>query len=189
MSSNFLHYLITDPQYYGSTAQTISQKLNEVFKHHRVDFACFRDKQSKDFEALAQAFIDSCKQHNISKTILNNELDIAIKLKAHGVHLTSLQFELIQKAKEAGLFTIISCHNEDEIKKAMELNADAITYSPIFDTPNKGAAKGIQALSSVCENYTIDVIALGGITHSKHLEQIQQTPAKGFASIRYFIKK
>lgn len=187
MSSNFIHYLITDPQYYGSTVQTISQKLNEVLKQHHVDFACFRDKQSKDFEALAQAFIDTCKQHNISKTILNEKLDIAIKLNVYGVHLTSLQFELIPKAKEAGLFTIISCHNEQEIQKAMKLNADAITYSPIFDTPNKGAAKGVEALTAICQQYPIDVIALGGITHSMHLKQIQQTPAKGFASIRYFV--
>ncbi|RXJ57677.1 thiamine phosphate synthase [Candidatus Marinarcus aquaticus] len=187
MSSNFIHYLISDPQYYGSTPKSISQKLNEVFKQHRVDFACFRDKQSSDFEILAQAFIDTCHQNNISKIILNNELGVAIKLKAYGVHLTSQQFHLIPKAKKAGLYTIISCHNEKEIQKAIELNADTITYSPIFDTPNKGAAKGVTHLKAVCKKYDIDVIALGGITNKNHVEMIQQSLAKGFASIRYFV--
>ena len=104
-----------------------------------------------------------------------------------GIHLTSLQFDKIEKAKEAGLKTIISCHTFEEIEKAVQLKADMVTYSPIFFTPNKGEPKGIEKLCEAVEKYDIDIIALGGIIGENDIEEVKDSGAKGFASIRYFI--
>ena len=105
------------------------------------------------------------------------------------MHLTSNQFEDIKRAKENKLFTMISCHTEDEIILAKKLDADAITYSPIFNTPNKGAVKGIAKLKDMVDKYQdkhFKIIALGGIIDENHTEKIKQIKAYGFASIRYF---
>jgi len=40
---------------------------------------------------------------------------------------------------------------------------DFITYSPIFKTPHKGQAKGIEDLKKMVLRYNVKIIALGGI--------------------------
>ena len=110
------------------------------------------------------------------------------KINAHGVHLTSKQFNDIQKAKDLDLYTIISCHNFTDIENAQKKHINAVTYSPIFTSPNKGEPKGIAELRELVRAYEdLDIIALGGITSKKNIELISKTKAYGFASIRYFI--
>ncbi|WP_298749836.1 thiamine phosphate synthase [uncultured Arcobacter sp.] len=186
MEDNFNYYLITDPKYYTNNKTTFKEKLENTLANKRVDIACFRDKISTNYEELAKVFLHTCKKFNIKQIILNENLELAIKLNC-GIHLTSKQFDKIKLAKDANLFTIISCHNEEDIKKAIQNNADAITYSPIFETPNKGKAKGVDELKEVNEKYPIKIIALGGIIDESHINQIKACKTDGFASIRYFI--
>ena len=128
------------------------------------------------------------EEKNIKKILLNGNYLIANKLKATGVHLTSTQFDDISKAKELGLYVIISCHTFEDIEKALENQADAVTYSPIFETPNKGTPKGIEALKEVVDKYpNINIIALGGIINDEQIKEMSKTKAYGIASIRYFV--
>jgi thiamine-phosphate pyrophosphorylase len=186
MNQDFNYYLITDPTYYTNNKTTFKEKLVSVLNNNRVDIACFRDKISPNYEELANIFISTCKKFNIKQIILNENLDLAIKLNC-GIHLTSKQFDKIKIAKEANLYTIISCHNEEDIKKAIQEKADAITYSPIFPTPNKGESKGVKVLKDIQKKYNIKIIALGGIINDLQIKQIQDCQVHGFASIRYFV--
>jgi thiamine-phosphate pyrophosphorylase len=187
MNQIFNYYLITDPKYYSSDKNIFKEKLEDVLTNKRVDMACFRDKESSNYEELANIFISTCKKFNLKQIILNKNLELAINLNC-GIHLTSQQFDKIKIAKEKKLYTIISCHNEKDIEKAIEEKADAITYSPIFYTPNKGEAKGIKVLEDMQKKYKIKIIALGGIIDNSQIKQIQDCQVFGFASIRYFIK-
>ncbi|MCT7561398.1 thiamine phosphate synthase [Aliarcobacter butzleri] len=181
-------YLITDPNYYTNDEITFKQTLSNAFEKHKVDFACFRDKQSNNFEALAKTFIETCCEKNIENIYLNSNILLAKKLGFNGVHLTSTQFEDIKKAKELNLKIIISCHNIKDIETARKYEADYITYSPIFDTPNKGEAKGIKDLELILNRFKdMKIIALGGIIDENQVSKIEKTKAYGFASIRYFI--
>ena len=183
-----INYLITDPKYYSNDLIFFEEKLIEVFKNKKVDMACFRDKESKNFKSLAKIFIKVCKKFNIKRVLLNGDYVLAKELGANGVHLTSKQFEHIQKAKDLNLYTIISCHNIEDIKNAKNNNIDAITYSPIFKTLNKGEPKGVSKLKDIIENNKdLNIIALGGIVDDETLRLVSQTNAYGFASIRYFI--
>ena len=180
-------YLITDPQYYSCDVSIFKYTLQNILLTKEIDFTCFRDKTSSNIEELATVFCQTCKKNNIEKYFINTHIDLAAKLGATGVHLTSAQFDKIQQAKDLNLEVIISTHNEDEIQKAIDNNADMITYSPIFFTPNKGEPKGIQNLEQISNKYSIPIIALGGIIDNTHVEKIKQTSAIAFASIRYFI--
>jgi len=183
-----IKYLITDPKYYTNDEKKFEEILINVLNKHQIEIACFRDKESSNFEELAKIFIKICKEKNIKEILLNGNYLVAHKLNATGVHLTSTQFDDIKKAKELGLYVINSCHTLEDIKKAIEYHADTITYSPIFETPNKGLPKGIESLNKAVDKYPdIDIIALGGIINEKQIEQISKTKAYGFASIRYFI--
>lgn len=182
-----LHYLITDPQYYTSNPVTFQKVLTKVLTTHNVNIACFRDKTSSNFKQLASIFIQVCKKFNIKHILLNTHYKLAYELGATGVHLTSSQHNDIQDAKALKLFIIASCHTQNEIQYMEEQNIDMVTYSPIFDTPNKGIPKGITILNDITNTSSIPIIALGGIISQEHITQIKTTKAVGFASIRYFI--
>ncbi|MFA6788710.1 MAG: thiamine phosphate synthase [Arcobacteraceae bacterium] len=187
MENAFLSYLITDPKYYSSNPKQFREKLIHALDSHPVNMACFRDKESSNFEVLAKIFVDTCRDFQVETILINGNYALASKLDATGVHLTSEQFDDITQAKAKNLFVVISCHSFEEIKKAQDLHADAVTFSPIFDTPNKGKAKGIDLLKEATQLYNIDIIALGGIINKEEIQKIKKAKAKGFASIRYFI--
>jgi thiamine-phosphate pyrophosphorylase len=122
-----------------------------------------------------------------AKKIIHSDVEAATRLKAYGVHLRSDQFESIATAKANGLFVVISTHTLKEAKLAQSLGADALTFSPIFDTPDKGTPKGVGVLETVVNSVDIRVIALGGIVSQEHIRLLQNIPKLyGFASIRYF---
>lgn len=184
---NLKQYLITDPKYYSNDVKKFKEKLNKALTNNKVVLACFRDKTSKNYQELAEVFIHTCKEHKIKTILLNENYVLAKRLGAHGVHLTSKQFDKIEKAKQLDLFTIISCHNINELQKAQEKFVNAVSYSPIFDTPNKGAIKGIEDLKKVKAMFDMKIIALGGIISEQEVKSLENLGLYAFASIRYFI--
>ena len=176
-------YLITDPAYYSKSLSV----LEDVLLRHRPDHALYRNKESSDYKKGALRFLEICSGFESLKPMLHGDVDLAFSLGAYGVHLTSLQFTEIKKAKEVGLFTVISCHSEMEMLKAQKLGADAVTFSPIFSTPNKGEPKGLAELQRMVDKISIPIIALGGITTAKEVKAVESTGCYGFASIRYFV--
>ncbi|WP_026804057.1 thiamine phosphate synthase [Aliarcobacter lanthieri] len=184
---NLKSYLITDPKYFSNEPIVFKQTLENILKIHKIDFACFRDKISSNVEELAKIFLNSCKEYKIEKIFLNSNIELAKKLGFDGVHLNSQQFDKIEFTKTLNLISIISCHNFEELKIANDKKIDFVTYSPIFDTPNKGKAKGIENLKSAIKEFqNLKIIALGGILNKHQIYEISQTNAYGFSSIRYF---
>ena len=177
-------YLITDVNYYAD----LSSSLQKVLEKQPVDFALYRDKENPDYPQHARVFIDLCSQYAKIKAMLHGDITLAARLGAYGVHLTSLQFNEIKSAKEQGLFTVVSCHSEEEVLTAERLGADAVTYSPIFSTPNKGTPKGLAELQRMVDKMRLPIIALGGITTKEQVKAVEATGCFGFASIRYFVE-
>jgi thiamine-phosphate pyrophosphorylase len=187
----FYTYLITDPKYYGTDMEIFEQSLKSVLENFSIDMVCFRDKETKDIKPLAKKCLEITKYYGIKKTLLNGNIKLAYELGFDGVHLTSMQFENIVDAKENALYTLISTHNEEEIKEAKEKKADGVTYSPIFFKEKKAEPKGCQNLKSMIEKFqedSFDIFALGGITTKKNLEEVKKTACKGFATISYFFE-
>jgi len=174
-------YLITDPKLFGDTAETLRTTLSLAIAEHSPDLVCLRDKSSKKYADLAEVFLKIPGKH---KALLHGDVDLAITLEAYGVHLSSLQFDEITRAKEAGLYVIASTHSYEEALAAKE--ADAITYSPIFYSPNKGIPKGLEDLKEITGKIDTNIFALGGITSKEEIKQVETCGVYGFASIRYF---
>jgi len=180
-------YLITDPRYY-TDIESFKKYLENIYSSKKVDFACFRDKENRFFEKYAKIFVKISKSFSINKIIIHREIEIAKKLEADGVHLTSSQISQIPYAKSSGLFTVVSTHSLQEAKLAYELKADAITYSPVFYSPGKGEPKGEEKLREIVKKVNVKCFALGGITGEKEIEICKNCGCYGFASIRYFSK-
>ncbi len=179
-------YLITSREFYTDTPAIFRNILHEQFAEHMPTYALYRDKSNPNYDIQAAHFIEVCSQFEDIKGFIHRDVALAKKLNAIGVHLTSTQFDEIKYAKSLGLEVIISTHTKEEVLKAEELGADAVTYSPIFATPGKGEPKGIEDLKELLSTCRVKVFALGGIVEALHVEQIEQTPCYGFASIRYF---
>ena len=184
-----IKYLITDPKYYTNNPQKFTKILTDVLNNHNINMICFRDKTSSNFEQLAKITLDIAKKYNIEKILLNGNISLAKKLGFDGVHLQSTQYSNIKDAKKYNLFTIISCHTFEDIKQAQTLDANMVTFSPIFDTPNKGESQGIKVLNNMINEFDIPIIALGGIVTKWHIEQLEKYSIKAYASIRYFVNE
>jgi len=179
-------YLITSQEFYGITPSSFRSKLHSQIKKHAPSYVLYRDKTNTHYDELAAVFADVCKGYEGLKCFVHQDVDLAKRLGVSGVHLTSAQFNEIKRAKSMGLFVIVSTHTKDEVLKAQELGADAVTYSPIFTSPGKGEPKGVEELKELLDICKIKVFALGGIVTKEHVEKIERSKAYGFASIRYF---
>jgi len=176
-------YAITDSSTLDFTT------LEDDLKHFatQANMIVYRDKACKAYAQNAKIFLAHAK--GFEKVLLHSDYLLAAKLQADGVHLTSKQWDNISKAKALGLFVIVSTHTKDEALKAETLGADMITFSPVFDTPNKGKPVGIEVLSEIVSCVDIPVLALGGILTQDQIDSCVDVGAEGFASIRYFERK
>lgn len=111
--------------------------------------------------------------------IINDRLDIALAVKADGVHLGQDDLPLIAARKLAPELLIgISTHSPEEALQAQADGADYINIGPIFPTKTKmgvGHALGPDAIALIQKNTEIPFTVMGGINESN----IDQVIAKG----------
>lgn len=174
-------YLITDPSFYNSNT------ILEIIKTKNPDYICLRDKTTNNYKNLATEFKKIIKNINI-KDVLHTDYKLAYELGCYGVHLPSIAFDDIQKAKALDLKVIVSTHSLEEALHVEKLGADYITFSPIFYTPNKGIPKGLEKLKEINDKINIRCFALGGIIDDEQINSCAKIGTYGFASIRYFTK-
>lgn len=177
-----VRYAITDRT--NLSFVSLENDLARIAK--QADMILYRDKSNPSYVQSAELFLKEARKHTFKKILLHGEIELAKNLKADGVHLTSLQIEMIPKSKEHGLFTVVSCHTQSEAKRAEVLGADMITYSPIFESPGKGKPLGLGALEELHGIISLPIIALGGILTQTQIDACQEAGASGFASIRFF---
>ena len=118
--------------------------------------------------------------------MVNDRTDIALTAGAEGVHLTttSLPARVVRPFVPAGFLVGVSTHDLAEVSAAVDDGADFAVFGPIFDTPGKAPAKGIEALKEACSNaIPLPVLALGGVD-SRNWRAVLAAGAAGFAAIR-----
>jgi len=182
-----ISYLITDPAFYGSTPQALEVSLKHAIAMFQPQWVLFRDKQTNHYEELAQCAVAVAKAAGVEHQLIQNSDTLAKKIGATGVHVDSRSFARIEAVKRSGLLCVASTHNRLEIEASID--ADYITYSPIYASPNKGKPKGLEDLNEKTVKMPNRVIALGGIVSNEQVEACRNAGAIGFASIRYFVKR
>ncbi len=100
--------------------------------------------------------------------IVNDHPDLAVMVKADGVHLGQDDYPVIAVRKLVGKDMIIgvSTHSPQQYNKAVEEGADYAGVGPLFPTNTKDnvmAAVGIEYLKWVVKNKKIPFVAIGGI--------------------------
>ena len=84
-----------------------------------------------------------------------------------------------------GFIVGVSTHTAEEIEKAKKGGADFAVFGPIYETPGKESATGLDNLKDIVRTAdSFPVIALGGVDKT-NFRDVLDTGATGFAAIRF----
>ncbi|MDQ3181009.1 MAG: thiamine phosphate synthase [Acidobacteriota bacterium] len=138
----------------------------------------------KDFYAQAKEVLEIARKY-VVKIIINDRVDIALTLKADGVHLGQDDLSPEHARKILGDKAIIgfSTHNLKQAVEAMKFPIDYVATGPVFATrtkKNSDAVIGVEGVIKVREAIgDFPLVAIGGI----NLENFQEVLDAGADSV------
>lgn len=125
-----------------------------------------KDKPKREQLAECQALMLLAKQYKAC-FIVNDHVDIALAVDAHGVHLGQDDMPIASVRNIAPHLIIgVSTHNMSQVHQAVEDGADYIGVGPMYPTTSKKHlehCEGINFLRQVEAEVTIPYVAIGGI--------------------------
>ena len=128
----------------------------------------------RDFYESAAEAVEIAKPRG-ARIIINDRVDIALALKADGVHLgqDDMPPEMARSILGDSAIIGFSTHSVEQARGAMNLPVDYIAYGPIFPTQTKEDPDEVVGLESLCEvrDATGDrpLVAIGGINENNLL--------------------
>lgn len=137
------------------------------------------------FTNLANKVKKICDEFNI-KLIVNDNVNVAMNVNAHGIHLGQNDIELVDCIKLLGKNKVfgVSVENEVQALKAWKNGASYIGVGTIFPTNTKLDAKTIslETLNKIIKTVDIPVVAIGGINTS-NLSKLKDLNLAGIAVV------
>jgi thiamine-phosphate pyrophosphorylase len=138
-----------------------------------------REKQmpALDFYEQARAAMAIAERNGV-KLIINDRVDVALAVHAHGVHLgpDDMPPEAARELLGAEAIIGYSTHNVQQAVSALSLPIDYIATGPIFQTSTKTdtshvlGLEGLRAVRHAIRNFPL--VAIGGITRVNAAEVI-----------------
>ena len=174
-------YAITDRHWLNG------RSLKEVVKESLdggVTFLQLRDKNSDDETFLQEAaeLQELCRDYKVP-LIINDNVEIALKMNADGVHVGQSDMEAGAVREKLGPDKIlgVSARTVEQALLAQERGADYLGVGAVFATGSK-AELPHETLKAICEAVSIPVVAIGGIT-AENISQLKGTGICGVAVI------
>jgi thiamine-phosphate pyrophosphorylase len=171
-------YAITDQQLI--TEENFSESV-EATLQGGTRIIQYRDKSNEQNKRLQQALTlrALCHQYH-AICIINDDIELAKAVNAHGVHLGKDDFSLTKARQVLGKNAIIgaSCYNDlDRAIAAEKDKADYVAFGAIFSSATKPEANvaGLDIITKAKQQLSIPVCTIGGITQ----ENIQQVIQHG----------
>ena len=139
----------------------------------------------KDIAKLAERFREITLQNNML-LIINDHLDIALKVDADGVHLGQDDMNPAEAKKLAPELIIgASTHSKEEALEAVKNRADNINIGPVFATATKSlpmAPLGPEAIQKISKLIDIPFTVMGGIK-KHHIPELAAMGARRIAMV------
>ena len=168
-------YALTDVQLSGfSHAEQV-----ELLRLGGVSLVQLREKlmPALEFYQEAKAAVAVVEWSDVH-LIINDRVDIALAVGAHGVHLGQGDLPPDAARNVLGPTAIVgySTHNVDQALEAVKLPIDYLAIGPIFPTTSKtdtSPVLGLDGLRAVRRAIgEFPLVAIGGITHANAREAI-----------------
>jgi len=151
----------------------------------------FREKGPHALTGLAyEQFARQCQklcQHYHVPFIINDDIDLAVRLGADGVHIGQEDVHVgIARKKIANMILGVSVHSLEELQTAMDHHADYVGIGPIFATTSKSDAHAPCGTNFLQQAHKLQphlpIVAIGGI-NCTNADIVFQAGADGVAVI------
>lgn len=177
-------YAVTDRSWLGD--KKLADQVKECLEGG-VTFLQLREKKL-DEEAFYQEALEIkklCKEKGVP-FIINDNVDVALRCDADGVHVGQSDMEAQDVRAKLGPDKIIgvSARTVEQAVKAEKMGADYLGVGAVFSTSTKLDAREVswETLKEICETVSIPVVAIGGIT-ADNLSQLAGTGVDGVAVV------
>ena len=133
---------------------------------------------------FARRVMQLAEAHPAARILVNDDLQLATAVAAHGIHLSSAQLWRIQEKPQFPLVAA-SCHDADELAQAARLQLDFAVLGPVLPTPSHPQAAGIgwQRFAQLGGRSPLPLYALGGM-QPELLAEACSHGAHGIAMLR-----
>lgn len=160
-----LLYAVTDRAWVGK--QSLYEQVESALKGGATCIQ-LREKELDDENFLNEAMEISalCKQYGVP-FFINDNVEIAIKCHADGIHVGQEDMAAAQVREKVGNDMIIgvSAHSVEEALEAVKNGADCLGVGAMFSTSTKTDVNVLpkETLRDICAAVDIPVVAIGGI--------------------------
>jgi thiamine-phosphate pyrophosphorylase len=136
-----------------------------------------KDLNTRQFVERAHELKKILRPQNVP-LIINDRIDIALAVKADGVHIgqRDMPFGLVKKIIPGSMIVGLSVETVEQVREAEKLAVDYVSISPVFPTPVKTDFDekpwGLEGLARARKLTKHTLIAIGGINTSNAREVI-----------------
>jgi len=157
-------YAITQTEH--KSCDTIVNEVEAALKGGAV-VVQYRDKQPQDAELLASQLLKLCQQYKVP-LLINDDVDLAAKIGADGVHLGRDDGTIKSARQRLGEQAIIGVSCYDSVAYALEAQAQGVNYvafGRFFPSSSKPLAlpASLDTLRLAKQKVSIPIVAIGGI--------------------------
>ena len=181
---DLLLYAVTDSRWLNG--ERLYDQVEKALKGGAT-FIQLREKNLDDkaFYQEALEIQKLCKEYKVP-FVINDNVELAKKIGADGVHVGQSDMEALDVRKVLGDDKIIgvSAQTVEQAELAEKHGADYLGVGAVFPTGSKNDATEVsfEMLQEICEHVHIPVIAIGGITRDNVVE-LSQSGICGIAVI------
>lgn len=179
-----LLYAVTDRSWVGK--QTLYSQIEDALKGG-VTLVQLREKQLSEEAFITEALEikELCHRYNVP-LIINDNVDVALKSGADGVHVGIEDVPVAEIRKRVGNNFIIgaTAKTVQQAQTAERAGADYIGVGAVFPSPTKKNAIRIttEQLKEICSSVSIPAVAIGGICFD-NVNQIKGGGMNGIAVV------
>ena len=181
---DMLLYAVTDRAWLNG--ETLESQVEKALKGGAT-FVQLREKELDEemFLEEAKKIKKLCAEYHVP-FVINDNVDIALKIDADGVHVGQSDMEAGDVRAKLGPDKIIgvTAKTVKQAVLAQERGADYLGVGAVFHTDSKADAREISfdTLRDICKAVSIPVIAIGGITE-ENVKELAGTGICGVAVI------
>lgn len=184
LKEQLLLYAVTDRTWVGR--QTLLEQIEDALKGG-VTLVQLREKDLEEAAFLREAIQakELCHRYHVP-LIINDNVEVALKSGADGVHVGIEDAPVAEIRKQAGKDFIIGATAKtiQQAQLAEAAGADYLGVGAVFPSPTKKSAIRItnEQLNEICASVSIPAVAIGGITRD-NLAQLKGSRIDGIAVV------
>ncbi len=169
-------YLVTDRGLCGdrSLEDVVLQSVRGGARYVQIRE---KDQSTRDFIEEAVRIKEILKPFSVP-LIINDRVDVALAVKADGVHVgqDDMPYKMTRSLMGPRAIIGLSVETWEDVEKAEVLDCDYIGVSPVFETPTKTDTKGAWGLDGLAGIRAFSrhrLVAIGGLNASNAADVVK----------------